>query len=266
MKKSLIIGLALGLTLAAGSALAQDDPYMNIGGAGIVDSSHDLSSGFNDGFEDIQSRICVYCHHPHNTTRYDDATLAGYSPLWNRKVTNKVFAAYNNGNMMGDSNGLILNGIESSDVAHQMNGVPAVASVSILCMSCHDGTTALNAFSQTGNGTGSAGGGTSGNVITSYADFGADDLTNHHPIGMIWDDVFEKDDEIAGKTKILNIPNGIAIADVLYDGKMECVTCHDVHNTQNDGAERFLWTSNDRSAFCLVCHLKADENQDAYSN
>ena len=41
------------------------------------------------------------------------------------------------------------------------------------------------------------------------------------------------------------------------DGNMQCVSCHDVHNSLNEaGAERFLWTSNNRSAFCIVCHLK----------
>ena len=94
-------------------------------------------------------------------------------------------------------------------------------------------------------------------------------MSNHHPIGMVYDDVQAVDDEIAEKTVQFGEKYGAtgqtdtgftpttAIEDVLYFGKMECVTCHDVHNTQNQpGAERFLWMSNNGSKFCLTCHLK----------
>jgi len=53
------------------------------------------------------------------------------------------------------------------------------------------------------------------------------------------------------------------IGDLLYNGtQFECVTCHDVHNSQNEAAaEKFLWISNDHSAFCLTCHLKDGTTQ-----
>jgi predicted CXXCH cytochrome family protein len=41
---------------------------------------------------------------------------------------------------------------------------------------------------------------------------------------------------------------------VLPDGKVECVSCHDPHDTS--GTERMLVTSNARSALCLTCHRK----------
>jgi len=156
---------------------------------------------------------------------------------------------------------------------HYMNGTPAVAGVSLLCMSCHDGVTALNAYSDlntqqtygVGVGTGSVdhpGGSSQGATLTSNAAFG-NDLSNHHPIGMVWADVTANDTEIrpastefgnvAALAAIDGTATGITIADVLFNGKMECVTCHDVHNSQNQvGAERFLWISNNRSAFCLT--------------
>jgi predicted CXXCH cytochrome family protein len=67
------------------------------------------------------------------------------------------------------------------------------------------------------------------------------------------------DQEIAGTSTVMVPANGTTIGDLLYGATrtMECVTCHDVHNTANQpGAERFLWRSDNKSNFCLTCHLK----------
>jgi predicted CXXCH cytochrome family protein len=37
--------------------------------------------------------------------------------------------------------------------------------------------------------------------------------------------------------------------------RMECGTCHSVHNTGNSG-ESLLWRSDFRSSLCLTCHDK----------
>jgi predicted CXXCH cytochrome family protein len=47
------------------------------------------------------------------------------------------------------------------------------------------------------------------------------------------------------------------IGDLLWAGQMECTTCHDVHNTKNEG-EKFLWASDENSDLCMTCHLKGD--------
>ena len=247
MKKTLIAGLALGAVLIAGNALAATWQFNN-GGTGIQNSSHDLSDGASDfGAVDGQARICVFCHHPHNTT--SGSTIdGGYSPLWNRAMSSTTFNAYNNGNMMGSL----------STIDHTMNGTPAFGGVSLLCMSCHDGVLGMNAYSQSGNGTGSSGGSAQpdGSNITSSAGF-VGDMSNHHPIGMNYAAVAAVDGEIADPTATF-FGAGVTIGDVMDgNGDMQCVSCHDVHNSLNEtGAERFLWTSNNRSAFCLVCHLK----------
>jgi len=36
---------------------------------------------------------------------------------------------------------------------------------------------------------------------------------------------------------------------------VECGSCHDVHNTKNDGA-KLLWVEDTGSALCLSCHAK----------
>jgi len=42
--------------------------------------------------------------------------------------------------------------------------------------------------------------------------------------------------------------------DMLFDGKMECASCHDVHN--RFGVSGLLKMSNVNSELCLTCHNK----------
>ena len=315
MKKTLLVGLAIGLVSVAATSVfagpskrmvipAQGiqtlDPSANDGGAGIVGSSHDLSNvghGLGAGVGgttasgqaalyvgnmDRQSRICVYCHHPHNAdsagTGNNNGGVSGtkqgigsYSPLWNRNLSTRAFAAYNNGAMMNESTS-----VTGSDKRHVLNaGSNVLSGVSLLCMSCHDGVVAMNAYSQTtgsSEGKGNLTGVTTG--ITSTAGFKSD-MNNHHPMGFVYATVQAKDKEIAAPTTVMvpsdadissADPNRIltgttTIGDLLYGSPagatFECVTCHDVHNTANaTHAERFLWRSNNQSNFCLTCHLK----------
>lgn len=251
MKKTLILGMALGLALTATAAMAASGD----GGTGIIGTDHDLSSAT---YGDAQSRICVFCHHPHNAVV--DANLT-YNPLWNHAVTTNAgsFTAYNNG-IAPPSTG-----------RHALNatlGQPG--GVSLLCLSCHDGSVALNAYSAISNDPTSGAGDQTLTAASSAIIGVGGDLSNHHPIGFDYAAVSAADPEIevkeanwvengttgAGPTG--NI--GLTIEDTLYGGKFECVSCHDVHNTQNTG-EKFLWVSNDSSLFCMTCHLKDGTSQ-----
>ncbi len=249
MKKTLFIGLALGLgvfalSLSGGTAMAN-----TTGGEGIVGSSHDLSA---PGYGDAQSRICVFCHHPHNAHKTD--TNLTYSPLWNHAVTTNAgnFTPYDNGN--GPTSG--------RNALNATMGQPG--GVSLLCLSCHDGSVALNAYSNT-QGFSTDQQGKADQFINSgtlhpgdniYTIGKGGDLSNHHPIGFNYYQAMDADMEIANVTK--QMTSTTKIKDLLYGGtQFECVSCHDVHNTQNAaGAERFLWKSNDHSNFCLTCHEK----------
>ena len=272
MKKTMLIGLALGVvSLTASAAFA----------GSIVGSKHDLSNVTNGGTGTLSqslgngdSRICIFCHHPHNTVRAGSDSLGGtttaYSPLWNRGVADgNTFLTYDNGTNMGDETGT---GVNDSSSRHLMNGDVAVGGVTLLCLSCHDGSTAMGAYSQNNpdfdvnaTGTGKASGaqfGASGQgstlagLATGFGASGTVDLSNHDPVGMSWDQVREGDPEIAAKTN--NFANTtISIQSVLTGGDtMECNACHDVHNTESAENESFIWTSNDGSAFCLSCHVK----------
>jgi hypothetical protein len=290
MKKTVLVGLAIGLaSLAATAAFAGKSAdggdvaqgytgQKNTGAAGIVNSSHDLSgttgagrtaatiaSGTDGVVADVQSRICVYCHHPHNAYSATGATGGGrtgavaaigaYSPLWNRQMSTKNFVPYNNGSMMGNLAGNS-NKQHALNAAQVTNGTAELAGVSLLCMSCHDGVVGMNAYSVVTGSTLGAGNNTVVRAITSSAGF-AGDMNNHHPMGFNYDAVQALDNEIAASSTLMVRNSTVTISSLLDGGRMECVTCHDVHNTANRaGAERFLWTSNNRSNFCLTCHLK----------
>ena len=252
MKKrmaALVILLLLSMPL---SASAFHDP-----GTGIQDTSHDLSvEGVGSkypgaGTADELNRICIYCHAPHHaiTANVDAAVFSrlNYYPLWNHPISNIAsYSTYTSGFQVPNY------------LQHQLNAVVTLSqpgSSSILCLSCHDGSMAINVYGYNRWGEWST-------RAVSYAQGsiligGGGDLRNHHPIGFDYDAVAALDDEIyPSNTALLGgNPYGLLISDILVNGRMECVTCHDVHNTKNSGP-KFTYVLDYRSDFCLSCHRK----------
>jgi predicted CXXCH cytochrome family protein len=65
------------------------------------------------------------------------------------------------------------------------------------------------------------------------------------------------DDEIRNADAAMLTPTTF-VRDHLYgagNARMECGTCHSVHNKGNAG-ERLLWRSDQNSKLCLTCHDK----------
>lgn len=266
MKKYLLPFMCLALGILIVSLMVSQLPvptqvdagtYNYTGGTGIYNTPHDLRPGKEAGTlygaDDYLSRLCVWCHAPHHTLRPDDAPIANaYVPLWNRGISEEVFTPYDNGK-------------DPTSGPHKLqadvSGGPGA--VSRLCLSCHDGSIAVNTYGYDPQDSKSRRTGST-TISAQYLIGGLGDLSNHHPIGFDYDTVTANDDEIALKnTVMVNNTKGtgrsgqqLKIEDLLYDGKMECVTCHDVHNSQNPGAEKFLWKSDSNSAFCVTCHLK----------
>lgn len=251
MKKTLILTimfLFLSSFLYAGSAIAGTDP-----GTGIKGTAHDLRSNYRGakyGANDSLNRICVWCHAPHHTLK--PADVAGdidYLPLWNHTTTTMVFQPYTNGaDDPNDPNHI--------STAEQIANQPG--SVSKLCLSCHDGTVGVNEYGfEPGdiNSSGVRKGDTLHKISAEYNIGKGGDLSNHHPIGFDYQTVEAVDDEIQKASAPMN--SYYTIGDLLWAGKMECTTCHDVHNTKNEG-EKFLWKSDRESGLCLTCHLKGD--------
>jgi predicted CXXCH cytochrome family protein len=267
MKKTLILApmvFGIGLLLLSGSALATDYAATVTPGAGINGTAHDLRPGqpaavynprdidnqYDGGAGGDLNRICVWCHAPHHTLK--PAEYAGeidYLPLWNHTVTSMDFQPYTNG------------ADEPADASH-MSTAEALANqpggVSKLCLSCHDGSVAVNEYGFAPGDIKSSGvrkGDAPATITAEYRIGEAGNLTNHHPIGFKYMDVATVDDEIASPTVEMG---NYEIGDLLWQGRMECTTCHDVHNTKNTG-EKFLWISDENSNFCLTCHLKGDK-------
>lgn len=146
-------------------------------GAQVLGTKHNLSStGTGNNQFSGTNEVCVFCHTPHGS----DTSAA--APLWNRKISGVTYTTYDS---LGTSS---------------LDGKTApVGSVSIACLSCHDGTQAMNVvinapgsggYNPAGapmSGTWNTGGGATqtGGVLNAgiIANIGTD-LTNDHPIGI----------------------------------------------------------------------------------
>jgi len=156
--------------------------------AGIANTKHNLTgtAGTSIGFGQTitnsfaptntnAGEICVFCHTPHGSD------TSASVPLWNRKLGGATYTTYNS---LGTS---------SLDGA-----VAQVGSVSLACLSCHDGTQAMNAMvNLPGSGGYNAassilpGTWTGANVDTGTGEMKDGvitnlgvDLRNDHPIGI----------------------------------------------------------------------------------
>ncbi len=223
---SVTVGLAtLGL---AGAALAQDN---------VTGTKHDLTLVANTVHQTSTAQICVFCHTPH-------AASLTAQPLWNRDASVPAYQMYNS--------------TWSSTIDMTVAGTPQ--GVSLACLSCHDGTVALDAFH---NAPGSGGGVAGTDVSEGYTWVGTDvgnvfpaasfamldvDLRNDHPISVTYDTAADTafNAPVAGRVGGLPLYGASA-------NQVECGTCHNPHNATNG---TFLRISNAGSALCTTCHIK----------
>ncbi len=217
-RRATLLATVLVACLAGTVALAQST---------IVGSKHDLAErgGTNE--------TCVFCHTPHQ------ASLAE-APLWNRKLGPVTFLPY--GSATTDS------------------PCPATPSPqSQACLSCHDGVNASNDKHDLVVGPrGEMPDQTSWpNCASCHPEIArggppvrwlGTDLRNDHPISMAYptaaqDPAFNAPpDQLAGWNDVK-----------LFAGRVECPTCHNVHNPS---IRPFLRKPNSRDGLCLTCHIK----------
>lgn len=216
-----------------------------------------------------EDQICVFCHTPHNAQPN--------RPLWNKVMPTQAFNMYTS----------------SATLSSAAKLATAPSAESLLCLSCHDGRTAINVLHNTTNPYAVPAG--SNKVVDlsnigddtqhTIADFSFGDgglyrpnlgkiagdpnyggnLTNDHPIS------FSYKDAQAEKPAQLNEVVDARIR--FYGGaakRIECGSCHDPH--VNYGADRmgntwltgnpdptlrpFLRMGNVGSALCFACHNK----------
>ena len=202
--------------------------------AGVVGSKHDLRAlGGGTPTGAGQLEVCVSCHTPHQAS-----AAAGQHPLWNHTGTaTTVFGVYANSTI--DSTPTEIGGASMG-----------AQSVSLLCMSCHDGTVSvLSQYNPPNSGVGTvtavAGRIDASGLIIGNANLGTS-LANDHPINFIYDAaVASADGDLIDPATDTNVSN------LLFAGTVQCASCHEVHNPT---FVPFLVKSNTGSALCLTCH------------
>lgn len=228
MKRFLITGTALAATLlVAGIAHGQ-----------IVGTAHDFS---NEAWSD--GEICKPCHTPHHAIA---AELSGR--IWNHTLSTETYTLHAGGNPDPTKQG----GQEDMD------------RISRLCLSCHDGSVALDSFGGKTDGTtfiASIGTG-SGDLST--------DLSNDHPVGIAA--VYKEEYAPGGgysykpiaSAKSAGLRFNVVTGQRTYTNQageqvtanneaVGCNTCHNPHGTANSS---LLRATNDGSNLCLSCHNK----------
>ena len=209
------------LTTLGATAVVSAFVFSSAQGA-VKDTKHNMNNVF--GTNTIQdNQVCLPCHAPHNQP---DPTL---NTLWNH--------------VMPDQTKYKL-----------WDGAEGLDETSRKCLSCHDGTVAVDSFGG-GAGTQQLTGGLLGT-----------DLTNDHPIGegAIWPNPnpsYMVDPALRTAAGIMPLRN-------LADGRaaVGCTSCHEPHNRKNQA--NMLWVNNSGaattvdgravsgSALCLNCHKK----------
>lgn len=272
--KKLGIGIVMLCVIALTSVISH---------AGVEGTLHDMSlyawpadplhpnpfANFDTG------QVCVFCHTPHNANLNIQSgtywTSGGYANaaggtkgflLWNRALSNATSMQL----------------YTSSSMA---NTPTQVNVYSLLCLSCHDGVSAINVLNQQPGdmvdsdldgkvdvtlgepvmiGEVSGIGANIGDRDPS-ADSGVNNLSNDHPISMNYNYAQSVDAGLRAATgTYVGDPAVRLFPDPATGTKnsVECSTCHDVHNQGTDAAGTFpfLVVSNNGSGLCLQCHLK----------
>ena len=254
-RSTLLAGLAC--LLLSASSYAQGTSF-------IAGGPHDLSAGsaVSSSNASINGQTCIFCHVPHGG--------ANTIPLWNRQ---------------GPSAGSYTNLYSSTTMSQSESASNIVGGVSGACLSCHDGTIAMDVLTNVNGspfGAGAKGGtvnftvqggakstyvnGTgvgTNDVMATGLPFLGTDLRNDHPVAVVYSTAVTADAAhynaiqpanggtsnwiTAGSSKLPLYGSATASATV------ECSSCHGAHDNQ---LGNFLRVSNAGSAMCLACHKK----------
>jgi len=205
MKFKLLIVLVLTVGMSTVNVMAQS----------ISGSDHD----FSGETWNTEGEICNVCHTPHNAS-------ATVKPLWNHEMSAASYTLY------------------SSSTLDATVADPGATTSSSLCLSCHDGTVAVDNYGGKTGGT---------DLVTGNALLGTD-LSNDHPVNFTYNAALATTDGgLFDPTTTNSGLGGTIDADLLKANKVQCASCHNPHD---DTINNFLVKSNATSALCLTCHDK----------
>lgn len=181
---------------------------------GIAGSAHDFS-----GRAWARGESCAVCHTPHGPGAGGPA-----KPRWNHQMSSATYTLYASPTL------------DATPRQPEHYG-------SKLCLSCHDGTVALDSFG--------------GKVGTQYIDSRrriGTDLSRGHPIGIIYDSALAAVDKGLHNPDVRRTALGGTITDDLLfgTGNLECASCHDIHGSA--GSKALLRITGRGSELCLTCH------------
>lgn len=188
--------------------------------ATINGTAHDFTDGVGDETWNDSGEMCLPCHTPHNAKDHNEV-----HPLWNHDY-------------QGSSSFQVWEGA-------------VLGAESLTCLSCHDGTTALDAFGHNGSNAVTK---TMGDVYAA-GNLGTD-LLNDHPVGVKYPTSGGRYSPIGsiwgGQPAIQS--SGFGGLPIFGEGgseQVECATCHTPHGSVNP---YMLRISNEDSDLCATCH------------
>jgi predicted CXXCH cytochrome family protein len=188
----------------------------------ITGTAHNFStSGWSD------SQICKPCHTPHNA-------MEGQPRLWNHELTTAVYTL-----KPSSATNVPSTGAAETNLDYR----------SRFCLSCHDGSVALDSY-----------GGTQGTeFVSGHANLGTN-LENDHPVGSRAQyPPTPQPSWWSGSMKAeASIPSTIRLRDWVDSTGVsrKVVSCTSCHNPHGKGYPKMLVMSNNASALCLGCHIK----------
>ncbi|MBI5710053.1 MAG: hypothetical protein HZC42_07085 [Candidatus Eisenbacteria bacterium] len=235
-------------------------------GPGLVNSSHDLRTLQNLG--QTNNQVCIYCHTPH---RAADQNL-----IWNHSLGSGNYSFGATGPFGSPGRATTAAGTTLPASTTAFGSGPTK-----MCMSCHDGSVALGALNNIGDGT-------PGIIPTTPATLSGEThqiasasggMGGNHPVAIPYPDragavyngittgVTSGFGGAAGSGGWADVTSAQSAGVKLHGGSaagtfgMECTSCHEPHNdgvatTEGEAGKYFLRVSGDNSALCLACHRK----------
>ena len=228
-----------------------------------VNNKHNLSNLSNNIVKaqplnnDGTDQICIFCHTPHSATPD--------SPLWSRPdPASSTFPIYGNPLVIGGGFGADPSGQKTRSQYNTAALYPNGASR--LCLSCHDGVTAIGLLSD-GTTINMLGGTNLGDfpsaatAIIGEASIFNVDLSSSHPVSFVYDGSVLSDltNPLAYDTGSYILPSTTDNIDTPLDGqsRMQCTTCHDPHDDTRAATGLPFWRQTTGTPYedvCDACH------------
>jgi len=247
MKKTRKTFLLLAASLCLAAAPPVGAETGSGGGLGLTAplSPHKFTTGSVGGEINDTGEICRVCHVPHDHARASRRYRNGL--LWNHEVSSATYSMY--------------------DIAWSktLTGVQAAQpdGHSKLCLACHDGTVAMDAFDKyvgVPEDTMRLLHGVS--LIGWFQDGQNIDLRGTHPISIAFPAGQTGDGKNFTDPTTATWARGDTVASTLDNGKVQCSTCHDVHDQESVAGTHLLRTAQTvaeggvSSGLCRTCHVK----------